>query len=121
MPSNAEWLSLAKRLYSTTFSGQTNNNVVLTQIGDFDYDTQLPTISATDNINLARVYDAKLSKFDGSNIQVGDRLVGIINENLSVDPRADNVECKVNGVEVSIENVGIDEAGAVYTLQVRDK
>jgi hypothetical protein len=120
MPSNAQWLATAKKLYSTTFSGQTNNTVILKEV-KADYATQTTTATKTDTITLARVYNAKLSKFESSSIQVGDRMVGIINENLTVNPRADNTTCTVNGVEVSIENVAIDEAGAVYTLQVRDK
>ncbi len=120
MPSNAEWLSLAKRLYSTTFSGQTNNTIVMSEV-DFDYASQSSTPQNTDTITLARVYGVDKSKFDSTSIQIGDRSVGIINENLTVVPRTDNVELTVNGVAVSIEAVTIDEAGAVYTLHVRDK
>ena len=119
MATNAEWLTLAKSLYSTTFKGQTNNTIVLSQVTS-DYATQTNTVVASDTIIVARVYDVKRSKFDGSSIQVGDRMVGIINENLTVDPRTDNVTCTVNGTAVSIESVSIDEAGAVYTLQVRN-
>ena len=120
MPSNAQWLSTAKRMYSTVFADQTKNTVVISRV-EYDYDTQVNTVTASDTITLARVYDIKKSKFDGASIQIGDRFVGIINEGLSVDPRADDVTCTVNGLGVSIEDVGIDEAGAVYTLQVRDK
>ena len=119
MATNAQWLAMAKNLYAVTFAGQTNNTVNLS-IVEFDYDTQGNSVTASDNITVARVYDAKLSKFDSSSIQEGDRFVGIINENLNVDPRTDNVKCVVNGVAVSVESVTIDEAGAVYTLQVRD-
>ncbi len=119
MATNAYWLNLAKKLYSTTFKGQTNNTVILTQV-ESNYQTQSNDIIATDTINPARVYGFKLSQILG-NVQQGDRQIGIINENLSVNPRADNVECTVNGVPVIIKDVGIDEAGAIYTLHVRNK
>lgn len=120
MATNAQWLALAKKLYSTTFKSQTANTVTLSLLGDLDYDTQQYAILATDEITVARVYNAKLSKYDGANIQIGDRFVGIINDSLTVDPRTDNVKCVVNGVNVSIQSALIDEAGAIYTLQVRD-
>jgi hypothetical protein len=120
MATNAKWLALAKKLYTTTFAGQAANTVVLSLLGDIDYDTQEYEILATDTITVARVYNAALSKYNGTSVQVGDRFVGIINENLTVDPRTDNVRCVVNGVAVSIESALIDEAGAIYTLQVRD-
>lgn len=119
MATNAEWLILAKNLYSETFKGQTSNTVTLTQV-DSDYATQSDVVIATDTITVARVYSFRASQILGS-VQVGDRQVGIINDGLTVDPRADNVKCTVNGLDVTIENVSIDEAGAIYTLHVRDK
>ena len=120
MATNAQWLATAKALYSGPFSDQTKNTIVLTSV-TANYDTQTLSTSATDTITLARVYDVSLNKINGTNVQTNDRMIGIINENLNVDPRADNTNCTVNGVEVSIESVSIDEAGAVYTLQVRNK
>ena len=119
MAINSQWLSVAKNLYETTFKDQTNNTVQLSTV-IFDYDAQTDSVTATDNITVARVYDATLSKFNSSSIQEGDRFVGIINENLNINPRTDNVKCLVNGAAVSIESVTIDEAQAVYTLHVRD-
>ena len=74
MATNAEWLALAKNLYTETFSGQTNNTIVLSQVTS-DYATQTNTVAASDTITVARVYDVKKTKFEGSNIQVGDRMI----------------------------------------------
>ena len=117
MPTNSEWLATAKGLYTGPFSGQTNNTIILESIKS-GYNTQ--EVIATYTTGLARVYGFKVSQYNGESIQVGDRRIGLINENLTVIPKVGGVNCTVNGVSVQILSASTDEAGAVYTLHVRD-
>lgn len=110
---------LAAKLINETF-GDFRDPVVLTQDGTFDYDTQTSIPGATDNTQGIRVeYDK--SQVDGSSIQVGDYLVKVLQQGLTVDVRADDVSMTFNGVEVTIQSVSEDAARAVYDLQVRAK
>ena len=115
----AGFQGLADKLINETF-GDFRDPVVLTQQGTFDYDTQTTLPAATDNTRGIRIEYAK-SQVDGSNIQVGDYLVKVLQQGLTVDVRADDVSMTFDGEEVTIENVSEDPARAVYDLQVRAK
>lgn len=115
----ASFQSLAAKLINQTF-GDFRDPVVLTQNGTFDYDTQTTTPGNVDNTQGIRMeYDK--SQIDGSSIQVGDYIVKVLQQGLTVDVRADDVSMTFDGVEVTIQSVSEDPARAVYDLQVRAK
>ena len=119
MATRASFQALASKLINNTFA-DFRDVILLSQVGEFDYDTQLETIAATDTTKGIRLEYSK-TEFDGANIQVGDYKVIMEQQGLNTDVRADNTNMTFNGVEVSIISVSEDAARAVYTLQVRDK
>jgi hypothetical protein len=118
VPTRASFQSLADKLINNTFS-DFRDVVTLSQV-DFDYDTQLDTVIASDTTKGIRLEFDK-SQFNGSSIQVGDYKIVMVQQGLTVDIRADNVKMTFNGVDVSIVSVSEDAARAAYTLQVRAK
>ena len=119
MATRASFQNLANNLINNTFA-DFRDEVLLSQVGAFDYGSQTETITATDTTKGIRLEYSK-TEFDGTNIQIGDYKVVLVQQGLNTDVRSDNTNMTFNGVEVDIISVSEDAARAVYTLQVRDK
>ncbi len=118
MASNAQWLALANRMFNQTFSGQTQNTIVLTEAGTWDATAQASIDGATDTITKARVYDFTAFEQQSDSVQLTDRKVAFVNNPLNTNPSASNITCTVNGTLVTVNTAKLDEAGAVWTLHV---
>lgn len=119
MSTRAEIQDMATRMFNETF-GDFKDPVVLTELGEPSYSTQTAPIINTDNtFGIRSEYDK--SQFDGKKVQIGDYKILVLQQGLTVDVRADNVNMTFNGAAVSIESVSEDAARALYIIQARDK
>ena len=117
MTTRSDFQELASELFNDTFA-DFRDPVSLSQV-KFDYDTQLNTTIASDETQGIKIeYEAK--QISGS-VQVGDYMVMMERQGLTVDVRADNTLMVFNGVSVDIKSVEEDAANATYTIQCRTK
>lgn len=119
MVTRVDFQNLAADMINDTF-GDFRDDVVLTQLGTFDYDSQTTTGDIVNNTKGIRTEFNK-SQIDGQKIQVGDFKVLVLQQSITVDVRADNTSMTFNGIPVSIEFVSEDSAQAIYTIQARVK
>ena len=119
MVTRVDFQKLAAGLINNTF-GDFRDDVVLTQLGTFDYDTQTTTGDIVNNTKGIRTEFNK-SQIYGQKIQVGDFKILVLQQNVTVDVRADNTAMTFKGVPVSIEFVAEDAAQAILTIQARVK
>jgi hypothetical protein len=119
MVTRVDFQNLAADIINNTF-GDFRDDVVLTQLGTFDYDTQTTTGDIVNNTKGIRTEFNK-SQIDGQKIQVGDFKILVLQQSITVDVRADNTSMTFNGIPVSIEFVAEDSAQAIYTIQAREK
>lgn len=119
MVTRVDFQNMAADMINNTF-GDFRDDVVLTQLGTFDYDTQTTTGDIVNNTKGIRTEFDK-SQIDGQKIQVGDFRILVLQQSITVDVRADNTDMIFNGVPVSIEFVSEDAAQAIYTIQARVK
>jgi len=119
MVTRVDFQNLAAGLINDTF-GDFREDIVLTQLGTFDYDTQATTGDVVNNTKGIRIEFDK-SQIDGQKIQVGDFKILVLQQSITVDVRSDNTDMTFNGIPVSIEFVPEDSAQAVYTIQARIK
>ena len=118
MANRASFQRLADNLINKTFS-DFRDDIILTEVGDFDYDTQANAVISTLETKGIRLEYSKY-QFDGSNIEQGDYKIVLPQQSVPFEVRVDNVKMKFNGKDVEIINVSSDAARAAYTLQVRD-
>jgi hypothetical protein len=119
MVTRVDFQQLASNLINNVF-GDFRDDVVLTQLGTFDYDTQGTTGDIVNNTKGIRTEFDK-TQIDGQKVQVGDFRILVLQQSITVDVRADNTAMTFNGVPVSIEFVSEDSAQAIYTIQARVK
>ncbi len=119
MVTRVDFQNLAADIINNTF-GDFRDDVVLTQLGTFDYDTQTTTGDIVNNTKGIRTEFDK-GQVDGQKIQVGDFKILVLQQSVTVDVRADDTGMTFKGVPVSIEFVSEDSAQAIYTIQARVK
>lgn len=117
MATRSSFQSLADKLINNTFA-DFRDDIELSQV-EFDYDTQLETVITSDSTKGIRLEYNK-SEFSNQSIQQGDYKIIFVQQGLSVDVRADNVEMTFNGKKINIISVSEDAARAAYTIQARD-
>ena len=118
MATRASFQGLAGNLINSTFA-DFRDPIILNQMGEADYDTQIAPILNTVNAMGIRLEFDK-SQFNNSSIEVGDYKIILEQQPVDFDVRADNVKMIFNGKNVSIIDVTEDAARAVLTIQARD-
>ena len=93
--------------------------MTLTQLGEWDQDLQSASTVATDVNVIAINTGFKKSDIDGESIQSGDYKIIFAATGITVDVRADNVECVFDGVDLNIISVDSDPADARHILHCR--
>lgn len=119
MPTRATFQNLANKLINNTFA-DFRDVVTFSLVGEFDYDTQVETITSTDTTKGIRLEFSK-TQFTNSNIEIGDYKIVLEQQPVTIDIRADNVNMTFNSKNVEIIQVEEDAARAAYTIHVRDK
>lgn len=112
----AEFQDVARELIREEFA-DFGAPCVLTKVTAFDYATQTYT-SSTQTVNAIRM-DYTASQVDNNFIRVGDFMLLIEYQLVTVGIRPDNTTCTFGGETLQIVNTILDPAEAVITLQVR--
>ena len=93
--------------------------MTLTQLGEWDHTAQSAATVATD-ANIIVINTGFLqSEIDGESVQSGDYKLIFAATGITVDVRADNVECVFDGVDLNIISVDSDPADARHILHCR--
>lgn len=119
MATRASFQALANKLINNTFA-DFRDEVVLSQMGTFDYDSQTTPILDTSVLQGIRL-EFQTSQFDGQSIQIGDYKIVIEEQKVGFDVRADNVKMTFNGKDVEIVRGKGDAARAANFIHARDK
>ena len=113
----ARFQALAVNLIETTFV-EMAKSLVLTQLGEWNQATQsAPTVATDTTIGIDTGFTK--NEIDGASIQEDDYQIIFAATGITVDLKADNVECVFNGIDLNIESVNVDPATARYIIHCR--
>ena len=116
----AEFQELADELINGEFA-DFKKPLVLTQVGEWDQDTQSVVGASTDNIAGIRL-EFESSEIDGGKVQADDyKIILVTQDARNVDLNSINFECVFDIIKVNIKNIEHDPADAATTLHVRSK
>ena len=117
MATRAGFKRLADKLINKTFA-DFRDDIVFT-LEQYNYDTGSEVIESVTTKGIRLNYSK--GEFQNQAIQTGDYKVICYKPDIDFDIKTDNVGMTLNGVELDIESVIEDTAGATYTIQARAK